>query len=167
MSADEPPVKSSGLLHITLRGLPELELFDNDNDRTRAVNELQKEAGNPRSGSFWLAIAILIAGVIAVRFAFQALVPLSVLPGILREMLQTIVLVGSGIAILYRLHRYGAQADLRSKLLEFGVPVCRRCGYLLRGLSREAPVCPECGSALEARAREILARQCNALSERD
>lgn len=48
--------------------------------------------------------------------------------------------------------------ELRKKLIECGVPVCERCGYLLRGLPTEASCCPECGAVIDAEMRELIER---------
>ena len=37
--------------------------------------------------------------------------------------------------------------SIRKQLLERGIPVCRNCGYYLRGLPE--PRCPECGAAFD------------------
>jgi rubrerythrin len=56
-------------------------------------------------------------------------------------------------AIIIWAWRRGVAKRLRGKLIEMGVPVCRKCGHLLRGLSEAR--CPECGWEVDEAVRAI------------
>lgn len=49
------------------------------------------------------------------------------------------------------------QEVLRETLLGRSVPICLKCGYLLRGLPLASERCPECGRPFDDRVRHILA----------
>lgn len=165
MGTDQPdqrngarPARPLHPLNLSLAGMPELELFESAEQRDRALREIAREFGSPRAGSWWLALAILLtAGVSTLALSRYALSFVR-WPELLEESIRIgAVLLVAGITIR-GLHRWGGAADLRRKLLELGVPVCRGCGYSLRGQPPDHPRCPECGRAIEARVREILRR---------
>ena len=144
------------LLNFTLRGLPELSYFDNEEQRQRALQEIGAEAGNIRNGGFWLAIVLLVAAAIAARFIAAWMLSYVQWHHELEDLLRVLAMITVAVFVLRRLHRWGAASDLRHKLLQCGIPVCLKCGYLLRGLPVEPGRCPECGTALNEQAKTIL-----------
>jgi predicted Zn-ribbon and HTH transcriptional regulator len=72
------------------------------------------------------------------------------------DLIRVVAMIGAGFLVLRKLHRWGAAADLRRKLLAANVPVCVKCGYLLRGLPLDPGRCPECGTAFSEEVISIL-----------
>ncbi len=144
------------LLHLTLRGLPELELFPTEQARTEALNEIGTEAGNPAQGSYWKAVAIFVFAVVSIVFIGRWVFAKIDWPTWLEDTLRGAAWLLTFVLVLRWLHRGGAQGELREKLLKNGVPVCLGCGYLLRGLASTTPRCPECGMEIDTRVRELL-----------
>ncbi len=147
------------LLNLTLAGLPELEHFETDEQRQAALEQIGQEAADVKSGGFWLAIGVLVGGVVGGQYLIRGLMGMVSWPRWLED---SLILLGTGVLfvfILRFLHRRGAAAELRQKLLQEGVPVCVACGYLLRGLPLDPGRCPECGRDFEPRVRAILIEQ--------
>lgn len=144
------------LMRRTLAGLPELEHFASEEERQAAIDELGDEAGNLRSWSFWLAVLTLGAGVWLANGLANWLLRRVIWPRLLEEALVAVATVGSLALVLRWLHRRGTGLELRRKLLARGIPVCEKCGYLLRGLPASSERCPECGETINAQARAIL-----------
>lgn len=144
------------LLSITLAGIPELQLFESDEQRKRALAEMAAEAGNVRSPGFWLIIiALPVAVVIVMRLAKWVLSYFGA-PSALREIVLAVVALAAFFLLVRAIHRAGVRKEIRRKLLAFGVPVCSGCGYPLRGLPVASGRCPECGRAFEPRVCELL-----------
>jgi hypothetical protein len=146
------------LLNFTLRGLPELSYFDNEEQRQRALQEIGGEAGNIRSGGFWLAIVLLVGAAVAARFIAAWLLSYVQWHHELEDLLRVLAMITVAVFVLRRLHRWGAASDLRHKLLQCRIPVCLKCGYLLRGLPAEPGRCPECGIFFSDEVKAILHR---------
>lgn len=144
------------LLAFTLAGLPELQHFRTDEERQAALQEIGGEAGNPKRGSFWLAVGMIVASVIAARMLSAWVLSYVVWPGAIEELLRFAAIFGTFLVVLRRLHRWGAVGELRAKLLARSVPVCMKCGYLLHGLPVEVGRCPECGREFDADVQRIL-----------
>lgn len=144
------------LLDFTLAGLPELEHFETAQQRAAALEEIGREAGDLGRGGYWLAIAALVVAVVAVQWAMRWLLAKTAWVKWVEDVLILLVTGGAFFVVLRALHRRGAAAELRQKLLRQGVPVCVQCGYLLRGLPLDPGRCPECGRAFEDRVRGIL-----------
>lgn len=153
------PKKRKHLLHYTLAGLTELQHFPSDADRQLALDEIGGEAGNPKRGSFWLALGIIAISVIAARMLAVWVLSFVVWPGAIEELLRFLAIFGAFFIVLRWLHRWGAAGELRAKLVAQGVPVCFKCGYLLHGLRNEVGRCPECGREFDAQVRQILAAE--------
>jgi predicted Zn-ribbon and HTH transcriptional regulator len=147
------------LLNFTLRGLPELEHFPDQESRRKALEEIAGEAGNPKIASFWVAIVLLAGATVATRWLAGWLLSKVLWPPIVEEILHTAGMLAGFLIVLRWLHRSGAAGELRAKLLVSGVPVCLKCGYLLRGLPAGTGRCPECGSEFSPRVCELLARE--------
>ena len=60
-----------------------------------------------------------------------------------------------GIPIAY--FRHHARRELRELLILRDIPVCRGCGYSLRGQVSESDRCPECGHSIRDDVRRIIA----------
>ena len=157
---NEPPTKrrrpKRNLLNFTLAGLPEMRHFDSPEDRQAALWEISDEAGRPTRGGFWLAVLAILVAVISARFLAGWLLSYVSWPTLVEETLQLASLfIAFGLVIRW-LHRSGAATELRQKLLARGVPVCMKCGYLLRGLDNTIGRCPECGREFDEDVRRIL-----------
>ena len=147
-------------MHRTLAGLPELEQFESDEQRQRALAEIEKEAGNPFSWDWVIGVGILIATVITVNFTLRWLthrIPVvSDFPRHVHEIIRLGVTLAVFFVMLRWLHRWGAGEQLREKLIAAGVPVCRGCGYSLKGLPPDATKCSECGREIEADVMKLI-----------
>lgn len=144
------------ILNFTLRGLPELNYFDSEEDRQRALQAIGSEAGNIRSGGFWLAILLLVSSAVAARFVAAWLLSYVHWHHEVEDLLRALSMILVAFFVLRRLHRWGAAGDLRRKLLAAGIPICLKCGYLLRGLPLEPSRCPECGTPFNEEAKALL-----------
>lgn len=145
-------------LSFTLRGVPELEQFPTEAGRQAALAEIAHEAANLRSGSYWLAVGILVASVLIARWIVKWGLGRVVWNFWLEECILWAAIIGVFWMVLRMLHRWGAPEELRTKLLRAGVPVCLTCGYSLRGLPLSPGRCPECGREFDARVQEILSK---------
>jgi hypothetical protein len=147
-------------MHRTLAGLPELEHFESEEQKQRALVELEKEAGNPFSWDWGIGVGILIGVVIAVTFtlrAFMHRIPIvGDAPRLVQEMIRFAIILGVFFVMLRWLHRWGAGEQLREKLIAAGIPVCRGCGYALKGLPPDASKCSECGREIDADVMKLI-----------
>jgi len=147
------------LLNLTLAGLPELEYFEDEAARQKALTEIGDEAADLKSGGYWSGVGILIGAMIVGLVTIRWLLRFVVWPPLLEEVLLWLAATATFALTLRWLHRSGVAAQLRTKLLVCGVPVCMKCGYLLRGLPLDPGRCPECGRAFDDSVRELLKRQ--------
>lgn len=147
------------LLNLTLAGLPELEYFEDEAARQKALTEIGDEAADLKSGGYWSGVGILIGAMIVGLVTFRWLLRFVVWPPLLEEVLHWLVAAATFALTLRWLHRSGVAAQLRTKLLACGVPVCMKCGYLLRGLPLDPGRCPECGRAFDEPVQAILGGQ--------
>lgn len=145
-------------LNLSLAGMPELELFETAEQRERALREIAREFGSPRSGSWWVGVAILLAAGVGTLVVARHALTFVGWPEWAEELIRIGAVLVVAALTIRRLHRWGGPADLRRKLIELGVPVCRGCGYSLRGLPFDRRRCPECGRGIEPRVRAILER---------
>ena len=151
--------KPKHLLDLTLRGLPELEEFDNDAQRQAALREIGQEAADLKSGGYWLGVAVLVGSTVISWWTVRWVLARISWPQWIEGLIQLLAFGGTFWLVIRWLHRSGARAELRQKLLQQGIPVCLKCGYLLRGLPPETQRCPECGQAIEKTALELVWRQ--------
>lgn len=162
MNPPQNKPKSQGkphLLNLTLAGLPELELFESEEQRQNALHEIGREVVDLRSGHYWLAILGLITAVVGGQFLARMLLAMVAWPRWLEDILLLLLVGATFFGALRFLHRSGAAGELRHKLLKNGVPVCLGCGYLLRGLPLDPGLCPECGRPFDDVVREILMKR--------
>lgn len=142
-----------------LRSVPEFHLFETDEQRARGIEELDTELEG--SKAFWRAMLIMWLVTIVVANASLCVIPMLVpwrFPGRIPLAIALQLLLAVGLTVW--IWRRGIKQRLRLKLIEQGVPVCRGCGYCLRGLPRAAQVqCPECGRPAEADVLGLLGRQ--------
>lgn len=155
------------LLNYTLGGLPELDHFPTADARQRALDEIGAEAGDLKSGHFWLGVLGTVAGALVARWLVGWLLSFVLWPRLVEELLHTIGTLAGFLLLLRWLHRRGMARDLRAKLLAGGVPICEPCGYLLRGLSPATGRCPECGAHFASRVCELLATDSTEASSQD
>ena len=147
------------LFNLTLAGLPELEHFEDEATRQTALNEIGQEAADLKSGGYWSGVGILIGAMLASQFLARWLLRFVIWPALLEEALHWLVTIVAFALTLRWLHRSGVAGQLRTKLLASGVPICMKCGYLLRGLPLDPGRCPECGGAFDEPVRAILLGQ--------
>jgi hypothetical protein len=85
-----------------------------------------------------------LAGVISPYLTF--------LPWLARNLVDVFIgflLLGLFAVVVAWLLRHRAVALLRKRIIRLGIPLCRHCGYDLRG--QIEPRCPECGRQFDAR----------------
>ena len=116
---------------------PEFYWFPTDRQRHDARNGLTKL----RFSRWYLSLPLVVLG---------AILPALVVVRWLRLPSWALVLILSCWFPLlmvgqFWLSRRHIRTYVRQKLIEAGVPVCRQCGYDLRG--QVEPRCPECGQA--------------------
>ncbi|MDX2199118.1 MAG: hypothetical protein SF069_09120 [Phycisphaerae bacterium] len=156
-----PPSQSPaplGLLRFTLSGLPELELFESDAQRDAALHRLATKSGDPSKRGWWQGFVVLLPMVIVIWFLMRYARTLVIWPSWIEEGLSFFVLLAAAALVARWLHRGGAARELREQLLLQGVPVCRGCGYSLRGQLEGAQRCPECGREIDADAAALIGR---------
>jgi hypothetical protein len=142
-----------------LRSLPEYHLFADEAARLRAIKELDAEVGESRG--FWRGIIVIMAVATLLANGALCIVP-AINPwrvgwfgsgGWLAVGFITVATVAS----IVWLWRCAVARRLRHKLIEQGVPVCRACGYVLRGLAPDrTDRCPECSWPLDDAVRQAM-----------
>jgi hypothetical protein len=147
-------------MHRTLAGIPELDQFDSEAARDAAVADLEREARTRGGRQVLIKLSILIPAmtilVLGVHYVWTRVPVLRGLPHFVRTLfVWTLYGIGSVSAFRW-VQRARAPRVLREKLLASGVPICRACGYSLRGLPLESGRCPECGRPFDAEVRAIL-----------
>ena len=140
----------------SLRSVPEHQLFETEAARIKAIAELDSELSGDRSFGRVMT-AIIVAGVLLANGSF-CIVPM-VLPwkvGSWSWVIVLVIVLSTTGAVIW-LWRRSVAKRLRGKLIESGVPVCRACGYPLRGLSASSTTkCPECGWAADEAVRGLM-----------
>lgn len=144
------------ILQLTLARMPELELFETEAQRKRALSEIGEEISRTWSWAHLIAVAIIVVSVFTAGQVTGWVCAQLGISGI--KLWVKLVVMGLTLIVSLRaMHRWGAREDLRRKLLEYGIPVCMKCGYSLRGLSLAIGRCPECGADFDGRVGAILA----------
>ena len=148
-------------MHRTLADLPELEHFESDEQRDRALRQIEVETGNPFSWDWVIGAAILIGTVLVAVYALRWLIPripvVNDFPRNVQQILRLALTLGVFFVVLRWLHRWGAAEQVREKLIASGVAVCRGCGYALKGLPVDSTNCPECGRGIDEDVRRLIA----------
>ena len=140
----------------SLRGLPEMSLFPDDETRRRAVEAMHARA--TRQPSMWIG-AITYALVVwtlvfGLAFVIGQLLPVGRLA---RWIIAAAIVLAVYCVFLARSPRRDVVHDLRRELVRCGVPVCLGCGYDLRGAADpDAGRCPECGARPGRRVRRLV-----------
>jgi hypothetical protein len=119
----------------------------------QVLQDLRKQRESKRTFGFFMAV---LAGAATIPIYFllrRALIPL--MPALFAKSIAWCVVVGLMLAPALWSIRRRAPKLLRKRLLASGVPVCLKCGYILRGCP--GPNCPECGGPFDERVRLILA----------
>ena len=144
------------LLRSAIGGLPEADQFESPEQLDRAIHEISRQGGTPRSVDWWIgSICLLIAVLIARWVAKNLLYQVNWHP-VLEEALLYAAIFGTAGVTIWWLHRWGSREALRATLIARGIPVCRGCGYSLRGQTPDSKACPECGREIDAEVARIL-----------
>jgi hypothetical protein len=139
-----------------LQRTPEYQLFLTEEARLRAIKELDEEL--EKNPAFWRGVVVIIVTATILANLSFCVVPM-VSPwrapggGSGAAIVAWVIALGAVAAVVWTWRR-GVIRRLRDKLIESGVPVCRACGYPMRGL--DAPRCPECGWHADDAVRAIL-----------
>lgn len=139
------------LFNWAIAGLPELALFQSDQQRDAAVAQVIRGVGWLRRKEWWLAVLVLVGGWGIIRLArigLSQFIPGAQWSGDWLLLIANLFLYS---LIMRWFYRGAAQRELRKQLLNQGVPVCVQCGYDLRGQPAAAPYCSECGRAIDNR----------------
>ncbi len=138
-----------------LRGLPELELFESTSQRNIAIERRRAEFRDSSRWEFQRLLLIMVPGTIladaVANYLNQAI-------GASRglKLLLYLVLSTPAMSVAWWLIRRSSAKSLRESLLSLGIPVCRGCGYCLRGLPPDSSRCPECARPLDAETKKLL-----------
>jgi len=143
-------------LNLTLAGLPEMDYFESDEKRIAALRQIAKDAGRPNQWGYWVGVGLIWLVSMSVYFFGRYAMHFVQWPSLTEKALSFIVMLLAAVLLIRRFHRQGMQSMLRSELLKQGVPVCIKCGYLLRGLTVETGRCPECGRGFDGLVRAII-----------
>ncbi len=149
--------------------LPEWKMFPSEAERRRAIADAAYGrmpgivGGVSRPGPLALGCVILLVVV------FVGLSPLTprILPFHWHAVLSLVVYFTAGGVFVWFVHRPAVARFLRGRLADLGVPICRGCGYDLRGqvapaVEGETPStldersdgrCPECGAGWRAKSQ--------------
>lgn len=138
------------IMRFTLAGLPELALFDSDEQRAQALDQLAREGGDLTKRGWWQAMAILAPAVLGLFALLRYIRARITWPSWIEELLSIGLMFLAAAFLIRWMHRWDAARALRARLIALGIPVCRGCGYCLRGQSPQAARCPECARPLEA-----------------
>lgn len=140
---------------MLLRRLPEYALFESEEQRLRAIEELDHEL--EKSDDFWRAMMALWVAAVICANASMCLIPMFIpwrFPGRMPLAIGLQVLIAFAATVW--IWRRGIKRRLRDKLIQLRVPVCRRCGYNLRGLGSSTLRCPECGAETDEELRQAM-----------
>jgi hypothetical protein len=148
--------KATWFLRRAIGSLPEAEQFESVQQRDEAIGEINQEVSRLRSLDLWTGSGILIVVGLAAWYVFKTLLLLVNW----HPLVEKLALWGSVTAVYgvtsWFLWRWGSREGLREKLIGRGIPVCRGCGYSLRGQTAKSKACPECGRAIDEDVARIL-----------
>lgn len=136
-----------------LHGMPELDLFDNEVQRRKAIAECFRDAPEEQSRKsyrrYFVHMVVFLTGMLYLR-KFTAMIAI--------EFRWIAWIAYVGLAAVFA--RWGEQRQfqrpLRLRAIEYGIPVCVYCGYALRGLPHNHERCPECGEPIDDAVRELM-----------
>jgi predicted Zn-ribbon and HTH transcriptional regulator len=132
--------------------LPEARLFPTDESRSDAVSSARRTVVH--SWAFELShFAVLYLLFSGLRSSFAAVFPDLGVWNTIGALITAMVVTEVGV---YHLVRHYSVNELRAKLVEAGVPICKRCGYDLRQLPTTSSRCPECGSSIPKDVMSLL-----------
>ncbi|GJQ26497.1 MAG: hypothetical protein HBSAPP02_15290 [Phycisphaerae bacterium] len=151
-----PAVSRLSPLNISLAGFAEMDYFASDAQREIALRRIGAQASRLGSWGFWSGVGSMALIGVAVMLLLKYAMRYVNWPGAWEDAITFAGPVLASLLLAVRLHRKSMPVMLRSELLVQGVPVCMKCGYLLRGLTVETGRCPECGRGFDERVREIL-----------
>lgn len=151
------PHKAPWFVVRAIRALPEAEQFDSEQQRDEAIGEIHGDVSPFRGLDFWIGIAVFLGVVVPVFYGLRVLRRAVNWHPTVEEILTYAALFATAGVTLWFLWRWGARQDLRAKLIARGIPVCRGCGYSLRGQTADSTKCPECGREIDAEVARILA----------
>ncbi|MDX2199686.1 MAG: hypothetical protein SF069_12040 [Phycisphaerae bacterium] len=155
MSTKDRPEAKPRSVPWHLRGLPELELFESTAQRDIAIERFNAEY---RDWSHWESLADLLGLIVSLFLVDIAEDYLSRAVGAPRwfKPFMCLILVAPLLVLALRFARSRSAKSLRESLLSLGIPVCRGCGYCLRGLPPDSSRCPECARPLDAETEKLL-----------
>jgi len=142
-----------------LAGVPELQLFQDDDQREAAITELEKQGSVLQGighGIVLLVVLLLFKEFIWFRIPAPQWAEWGISPFIPPSVM---------IAYSTFLQRRRASKFFRDRLLKSGVPICIQCGYCLRGI--ESNKCPECGREIEANIRRMIEEDATRVSGKE
>ncbi|MBL8880986.1 MAG: hypothetical protein JNG88_17870 [Phycisphaerales bacterium] len=149
--------KKNLFISASLRGLPELDQFQNDEQRQEALHEIGEEASPARGGSgYWIGVGVLAGVGIGLQFGLRPIFAQLSWPPLVEDLIRWGFMLVVLLVVLRWLLCSGADKQLRVELLERGIPVCMECGYSLKRLPLEIGKCPECGRDFDDRVRAML-----------
>jgi hypothetical protein len=144
------------LLRSAIGGLPEAEQFETPEQLDQAVHEISRSGGTPRSIDWWIGLVCLLIAVLISRWIAKSLLyQVNWHPALEEALLFAAIFATAGVTI-WLLHRWGSRDALREKLIARGIPVCRGCGYSLRGQTPASKACPECGRPIDGDVSRML-----------
>lgn len=143
-------------LNLSLAGFPEMDYFASAVQREAALRRIGAEASRLGTWGFWSGVGSMALSGIAVMLLLKYAMRFVNWPGAFEDAITFVGPVLTAMLLAVRFHRKSMPVMLRGELLAQGVPICLKCGYLLRGLPVEAGRCPECGRGFDERVREIL-----------
>lgn len=144
------------VIRSAMSGSAEAEQFESQAEFDQAVHEISRESGTPRSLDWWIGAGCIVAAIVAVRWITKALLRQVNWHPAIEETLLYVAIFGVAVVTIWLLHRWGSREALREKLIGRGIPVCRGCGYSLRGQTAASKACPECGRAIDDDVARIL-----------